>query len=173
MARRTKESPEKLYSSTLGWGGLAFRVISSLDGLRGIELAPIPAEKVAQKLRARILPDDGPNEEVLDQLHRYFRGELRAFSLAMDVRGTPFQRSVWAAVSEIPYGETVSYSELAASIARPKALRAVGQAVAANPTPIVVPCHRVIGKSGRLVGFSGGLPLKERLLMLEQGSLRI
>jgi methylated-DNA-[protein]-cysteine S-methyltransferase len=91
----------------------------------------------------------------------------------MDVRGTPFQRDVWNAISEIPYGETASYSELAAAIDRPKALRAVGQAVGANPTPIVVPCHRVIGKSGHLVGFSGGLPLKERLLMLEQGSLRL
>jgi O-6-methylguanine DNA methyltransferase len=173
MARRTKQSPEKLYTSTLGWGGLAFRVISSLEGLRGIELVPMPVDKLAQKLRARILPDDGPNEEILDQLHRYFRGELRAFSVPLDIRGTPFQKEVWTAIASIPYGETVSYSELAAVIGRPKAPRAVGQATAANPTPIVVPCHRVIGKSGRLVGFSGGLPLKERLLMLEQGSLRI
>jgi methylated-DNA-[protein]-cysteine S-methyltransferase len=173
MAKRKKASPEKLYGSTLSWTGLTFRILSSLKGLRRIELAPGPLDDLEKRLKARILGDDEPNEGVLDQLHTYLRGELREFSVLMDVRGTPFQRDVWNAISEIPYGETASYSELAAAIDRPKALRAVGQAVGANPTPIVVPCHRVIGKSGHLVGFSGGLPLKERLLMLEQGSLRL
>jgi methylated-DNA-[protein]-cysteine S-methyltransferase len=173
MARRTKASPEKLYASTLSWTGLTFRVLSSLDGLRRIELAPSPLPVLERRLKVRIIDDDEPNEAVLEELHAYLRGELRAFSAPLDVRGTPFQQDVWEAISEIPYGSTVSYSELAEGIGRPTALRAVGQAVGANPTPILVPCHRVIGKSGRLVGFAGGLPLKERLLMLEQGSLRL
>ena len=173
MAKRIKASPERLYGSTLSWTGLTFRVLSSLKGLRRIDLTPRPIGELERRLKVRIIGDDEPNAKMLDQLHAYLRGELRAFSVPMDVRGTQFQHEVWAAISAIPYGETVSYSELASSIGRPTALRAVGQAVGANPTPIVVPCHRVIGKSGRLVGFSGGLPLKERLLMLERGSLRL
>jgi len=173
MARRPKASPERLYESTLSWTGLTFRVLSSLQGLRRIELAPSPLEELERRLKARIVGDDEPNEVVLDQIHGYLRGELQTFTAPMDVRGTPFQREVWDAISAIPYGETVSYSDLAEEIGRPKAQRAVGQAVGANPTPIVVPCHRVIGKSGKLVGFAGGLPLKERLLMLERGSLRL
>lgn len=173
MARRTKASPEKLYGSTLSWAGLTFRVLSSLRGLRRIELSPTPIEVLEGSMGVRIIGDDEPNVTALEELHGYLRGDLRTFTTPMDVRGTDFQREVWRAISAIPYGETISYAELATSIHRPKALRAVGQAVAANPTPIVVPCHRVLGKSGRLVGFSGGLPLKERLLMLEQGSLRL
>jgi methylated-DNA-[protein]-cysteine S-methyltransferase len=173
MAKRTKASPERLYGSTLSWTGLTFRVLSSLKGLRRIDLAPGPIEELERRLKVRIIDDDEPNETVLDQLHAYLRGERRTFSAPLDVRGTPFQQEVWNAISAIPYGGTVSYSELAESIGRPTALRAVGQAVGANPTPIVIPCHRVIGKTGKLVGFAGGLPLKEKLLMLEQGSLRL
>jgi len=79
--------------------------------------------------------------------------------------------SVWNTLSQIPYGKTMSYGEIAVAIGRPHATRAVGGAVGANPIPIVIPCHRVIGKDGSLVGYGGGLPLKERLLALEQGSL--
>jgi len=80
---------------------------------------------------------------------------------------------VWDALCEIPYGETCTYGEIAATVGRPKATRAVGQAVGANPIPIVIPCHRVIGTTGSLVGFAGGLPLKERLLVLERGGLSL
>lgn len=173
MEMRTKASPEKLYGSTLSWEGWTFRILTSQVGLRWIDLAPTPFAKLAARLGARILPDDDPNEKVLQQLHEYLRGTRRDFSVVLDLRGTPFQRSVWEAIVAIPYGGTISYQHIAETIDRPRALRAVGQAVGANPIPIVIPCHRVIGKSGRLTGFAGGLPLKERLLALERGSLSL
>ena len=173
MTRRPKPLPEKLYGSTLSWEGWTFRVLSSAAGLRRIELNPASFEKLGGRLHARILPDDQPNAAVLDELHEYLRGERREFSIALDIRGTPFQRRVWDALTEIPYGQTVAYAEIAERIGNVKALRAVGQAVGANPIPIVIPCHRVVGKDGHLVGFGGGLPLKERLLYLERGSLSL
>jgi len=173
VPRRPKPLPEKLYGSTLSWEGWTFRVLSSSAGLRRIELSPTSFEELDGRLRARILPDDQPNAAVLDELHEYLRGERREFSIVLDIRGTPFQRRVWDALTEIPYGETVAYAEVAERIGNVKALRAVGQAVGANPIPIVIPCHRVVGKDGHLVGFGGGLPLKERLLYLERGSLSL
>lgn len=173
MAKRTKASQEKLYGSTLSWEGWTFRILTSQAGLRWIDLAPTPFEELSASLDARIFPDDDPNEQILSELHEYLRGTGRAFSVELDIRGTQFQQSVWEAISAIPYGRTISYHDIATSIDHPRALRAVGQAVGANPIPIVIPCHRVIGKSGRLTGFRGGLPLKERLLNLERGSLRL
>jgi O-6-methylguanine DNA methyltransferase len=101
------------------------------------------------------------------QLRAYFGGELRQFDLPLDLRGTDFQLRVWRELESIPYGETRSYSQIAAAIGAPQAVRAVGAANGANPIPIVVPCHRVIGSGGKLVGYGGGLPLKKRLLELE------
>ena len=173
MPRRPKPLPEKLYGSTIGWEGWSFRVLSSAKGLRWIELNPASYADLAERLDARIVPDDGPNEAALDQIHAYLRGELREFSVRLDLRGTPFQESVWEALHDIPYGETVAYADIAVELGKPLALRAVGQAVGANPIPIVIPCHRVVGKDGRLVGFGGGLPLKERLLYLERGALSL
>jgi len=173
MPRRPKPLPEKLYGSTVGWEGWSFRVLSSANGLRWIELNPVTDEGLATRLRARILPDDGPNAAVLDEIHEYLRGDRREFTVPLDIRGTPFQRSVWDALLEIPYGETVAYADIAIRLGKPTALRAVGQAVGANAIPIVIPCHRVVGKDGHLVGFGGGLPLKERLLYLERGSLSL
>ncbi len=107
--------------------------------------------------------------EPVRQLKAYFAGRLREFSLNVDPGGTPFQSVVWRALQEIPYGETTSYGELARRIGNPKASRAVGLANGANPIAIVIPCHRVIGASGALTGFGGGLPTKRALLDLEQG----
>ena len=173
MPRRPKPLPEKLYGSTLSWEGWTFRVLSSAAGLRWIELNPTTFEELDDRLHARILPDDQPNTETLEQLHEYLRGERREFSLDLDLRGTPFQQRVWDALTKIPYAETVAYAGIAQRIGNVRALRAVGQAVGANPVPIVIPCHRVVGKDGHLVGFGGGLPLKERLLYLERGSLSL
>ena len=105
--------------------------------------------------------------EAVRQLRAYFSGGLRDFNLPLDLRGTPFQLKVWRALETIPYGETRSYLQIATGIGAEKAVRAVGAANGANPIPIVVPCHRVIGSGGKLVGYGGGLPLKKRLLTLE------
>lgn len=107
--------------------------------------------------------------EPVRQLKAYFAGRLRTFDLAVDPAGTAFQTRVWTALREIPYGETISYGELARRIGDPKAVRAVGLANGANPVSIVIPCHRVIGANGTLVGYGGGLPIKRALLSLEQG----
>jgi methylated-DNA-[protein]-cysteine S-methyltransferase len=112
--------------------------------------------------------DRRPLREALRQLEAYFAGALREFELPLAPRGTPFQLRVWTALRGIPYGETASYGEIARRIGRPGAARAVGLANGANPLPIVVPCHRVIGQSGALTGFGGGLPTKRALLELER-----
>ena len=101
------------------------------------------------------------------QLEQYFAGKRREFDLPVAPQGTPFQREVWDELQRIPYGETISYGELARRIGRPRASRAVGAANGQNPISIVVPCHRVIGGDGSLTGFGGGLPNKKRLLTLE------
>ncbi|WP_127579033.1 methylated-DNA--[protein]-cysteine S-methyltransferase [Paenibacillus koleovorans] len=101
------------------------------------------------------------------QLRQYLDGERNSFDLPLDPQGTDFQKEVWKALTGIPYGQTNSYSDIAASIGRPAAVRAVGAANGANPIPIVVPCHRVIGKNSALTGFAGGLKVKEDLLKLE------
>jgi len=173
VPRQPKRLPEKLYGSTLSWEGWEFRVLSSEHGLRFLDLHPTNFEALEQKLHARILPDDEQNKQVLDEVHAYLRGDLCKFSIPIDLRGTEFQKDVWNAIAAIPYGETISYGELAERIDRPTATRAVGQATGANPVPIVIPCHRVVGSHGNLTGFGGGLPLKERLLGLEQGTLHI
>ncbi|MGE0361717.1 MAG: methylated-DNA--[protein]-cysteine S-methyltransferase [Vicinamibacterales bacterium] len=103
------------------------------------------------------------------QLAAYFAGRLRAFDLPVEPAGTPFQRRVWRALLDIPYGETESYGALARRLGDPKAVRAVGLANGANPIAIVIPCHRVIGANGSLIGYGGGLPTKRALLDLEQG----
>lgn len=113
------------------------------------------------------IADAAPFRAAVAQLDEYFAGERRRFDLALAPRGTDFQRRVWRALTEIPYGKTTSYGELARRIGNPSASRAVGLANGANPLPIVVPCHRVIGADGSLTGFGGGLPIKRKLLALE------
>ena len=114
-----------------------------------------------------------PEQKVLveteRQLKEYFAGKRRSFDLPLDMRGTQFQKDVWEALLAIPFGETRSYGELAKKLGSPTASRAVGAANGRNPISIVVPCHRVIGASGKLTGFAGGLDVKERLLELESG----
>jgi O-6-methylguanine DNA methyltransferase len=102
--------------------------------------------------------------DVCAQLGAYFRGERRSFDLPLSMAGTPFQQRVWQALRDIPFGETVSYGEVARRIGAPDAFRAVGAANGQNPVPIIVPCHRVIGASGALTGFGGGIERKRWLL---------
>ncbi|WP_033441139.1 methylated-DNA--[protein]-cysteine S-methyltransferase [Saccharothrix sp. NRRL B-16314] len=114
--------------------------------------------------------DPSPFEDVTKQLAEYFDGARTSFDLPLELVGTPFQRTVWEALREIPHGETVSYGELAQRLGRPSAARAVGLANGRNPIGIIVPCHRVVGSSGSLTGYGGGLERKRQLLDFEQGA---
>ena len=121
----------------------------------------------AKKPSRDSVESDAPFMDAKYQISAYFRGELREFNLKLSLSGTAFQRCVWKALCSIPYGETISYRELATRIGKPAACRAVGAANGRNPLPIVVPCHRVIGSNGHLTGYYGGTHLKQYLLNLE------
>ena len=116
-----------------------------------------------------VLDTTGVLTGVRQELDQYFAGRLQKFTTPLAFGGTPFQHQVWTELCRIPYGETISYLELAKRINNPKAVRAVGLANGANPIAIIVPCHRVIGANGSLTGFGGGLPTKRALLELEKG----
>jgi len=116
-------------------------------------------------------PHPAPRAEgaVVRQLREYFAGERKTFDLPIKPKGTPFQLAVWSELQKIAYGATRSYADIARAIGRPAAVRAVGAANGANPIPIVIPCHRVIGSNGSLTGFGGGIDMKRRLLDFEAG----
>jgi methylated-DNA-[protein]-cysteine S-methyltransferase len=142
-------------------GKCSLRVTAGEDGLKAVELNPVePSPFSCDDLHPVV-------REAMGQLASYFAGQRMEFDLPLDPAGTEFQKRVWKALSGIPYGETRSYSELARSIGKPAAVRAVGAANGRNPIGIIVPCHRVIGASGKLVGYGGGLPMKRMLLDLE------
>jgi methylated-DNA-[protein]-cysteine S-methyltransferase len=140
---------------------LKLRLVASNSGLRAVQFQPFgPAEGVENAANTLM-------SEAAEELRAYFAGILRVFRVPLDLEGTDFQLSVWHRLLTIPYGKTRSYAQIAEAIGRPKAVRAVGAANGSNPVAIVVPCHRVIGSSGKLTGYGGGLPLKKRLLELE------
>ncbi len=139
-------------------------LVASEAGLHRIEFERPGATRVTPGR-----PSAANLKTVIDQLNEYFAGERRHFDLELAPAGTPFQLSVWNALRQIEYGGTRSYAEIAQVIGRAAAVRAVGAANGANPIPIVIPCHRVIGKSGALTGFGGGLDVKRRLLDFEAG----
>jgi methylated-DNA-[protein]-cysteine S-methyltransferase len=122
----------------------------------------------SESLRARSTGHDAPPvlKETVTQLEEYFAGERTEFDVPMELDGTAFQKEVWAELSRIPYGETISYGELARRVGRPRGPRAVGQANGKNPVPIIVPCHRVLAGNG-IGGYGGGLPMKRALLAVE------
>lgn len=111
-------------------------------------------------------------EEAVKQLQEYFQGIRKNFELPLAPKGTAFQQKVWKALQEVPYGETKSYKQVACMAGNEKASRAVGMANNRNPIPIIIPCHRIIGANGKLVGYAGGLEVKEYLLNLENGDRR-
>ncbi len=131
------------------------RAISFAEGRRPVRPRPDWSE------------DRSPFTETIRQLDAYFEGELRNFTLPLSLEGSEFQLRVWKTLITIPYGETISYGQLACRVGNPKAARAVGLANGSNPIPIIVPCHRVIGSDGSLTGYGGGLPIKKALLSLE------
>jgi methylated-DNA-[protein]-cysteine S-methyltransferase len=121
------------------------------------------------RIQSSWVRDDEAFAEVRAQLEEYFAGTRDTFDVKMHMDGTAFQRTVWHELTQIPYGETISYGELAKRIGRPDRARAVGTANGQNPIAVIVPCHRVIGANGKLVGYGGGLDNKRRLLELESG----
>lgn len=145
--------------------------VSASRALTHIEFLPESGESIVArklresgyKLRHSQLKTRGPRR----QLDEYFKGKRREFDLDIEPQGTEFQTLVWNALLQIPYGQTRSYGEIAGAISRPRSARAVGAATGANPIPIVIPCHRVLGADGSLTGFRGGLVIKKFLLMLE------
>ncbi|WP_302104450.1 methylated-DNA--[protein]-cysteine S-methyltransferase [Polycladomyces zharkentensis] len=167
----TKE-PENVYWGICNLGNRTFRLAATKAGLCCITLPNESFEALerwAQKHMGSsiLVKDETLLSEYIQQLKAYFESRRKAFTFPLDLRGTPFQIQVWKALLDIPYGTTKSYSEIAKAINRPLAVRAVGAANAANPIPVVIPCHRVIGKNGTLTGYRGGLDLKAELLRLE------
>jgi O-6-methylguanine DNA methyltransferase len=152
--------------------GIRLRVEATTRGIREIRF--LPPRGAAEPPGAAGAAGSAPAElthlaAALRQLAAYLEGSLREFRLPLDLAGTPHQVRVWRALQAIPYGETRSYGDLARETGCPGGPRAVGRACATNPIPVVIPCHRVVGKTGELVGFGGGLPVKRALPDLEIG----
>ncbi|MCR4336369.1 MAG: methylated-DNA--[protein]-cysteine S-methyltransferase [Candidatus Omnitrophica bacterium] len=141
-------------------------LVASLKGLQGIYWTKQPVKLV------KFLDRSQPSERILDdsqqQLDEYFSGRRRNFDIPLDVEGTVFQKKVWQELAKIPFGQTVSYRDIAKKIKNPKAVRAVGSANGRNPVCIVIPCHRVIAADGSIGGYTGGIRIKQQLLTLEQ-----
>jgi methylated-DNA-[protein]-cysteine S-methyltransferase len=125
-------------------------------------------KRLKKRFPGEIIRDDRKNKNVLNQLKKYLKGDLKRFDCKTDFKGTPFQRKVWSALAKIPYGQTRSYKEIARAIGYPKAFRAVGNANGRNSIPLILPCHRVIESNGGLGGFGHGIEIKRRLLDFEK-----
>ncbi len=150
----------------------SLRIVSSEKGLVYIELPNESGRgfegwKKSHARNAKLVERRAAHDDVIDQLLEFTAGERRKFTIGLDLRATEFQLAVYRFVAKIGYGETLSYSDIANSIDKPKAVRAVGAANGANPIPLVIPCHRVIARGGALQGYAGGLKLKARLLAME------
>ena len=122
---------------------------------------------VSAQCSDRPLQENIVSRQAARELQAYFAGQRTTFTVPLDLNGTPFQRAVWQSLLQIPYGNSLSYGQVAEQLGKPKAVRAVGQAIGRNPCLVLVPCHRVLGKDRRLTGFSAGLELKKALLVLE------
>lgn len=143
-----------------------FTVVTSASGIKEIIFN---MNKRSEKLKTSFFlePDDDNMHNIHSQLTDYFKGKRKVFNLPLEITGTEFQKKVWDELLKIPYGETISYKELAIRLGDEKVIRAAAHANGVNPLPIVIPCHRVIGSNGSLVGYGGGLHIKAKLLQLE------
>jgi methylated-DNA-[protein]-cysteine S-methyltransferase len=158
--------PSKLYYSTETILDILIAVICSSKGIKSIILKfhSLPSSyKNATKLQS----NDPYLFGIFNQLKEYFAGTRKEFDVPLDIEGTDFQKRVWNELQNIPYGKTISYKSLSEKLGDVKAIRAVGKANGQNPIAIIIPCHRVIGANGSLVGYAGGLAIKEKLLHLE------
>ncbi|WP_306800360.1 methylated-DNA--[protein]-cysteine S-methyltransferase [Endozoicomonas sp. YOMI1] len=158
------ESPVGRLSVMASAGGVVSVKRTNTDSLQA---EANPAENTSIAVQQAI---NSHLAQARDELEAYFRRELTRFTVALALRGTDFQHQVWSALQQIGYGKCCSYQDIASSISRPKAVRAVGAANGANPVAIIVPCHRVIGKNGKLTGYAYGVEMKKYLLDLEQGN---
>jgi O-6-methylguanine DNA methyltransferase len=150
------------------------RAVSSSRGLVYVELPNASGRGLAGWMKSnapggKLFEGYAPNRAAAAQLVEFSEGKRNSFDVSLDLRGTPFQLAVYDEVARVPYGETATYSEIAARIQRPTATRAVGAANGANPLPLVIPCHRIVGASGKLQGYAGGLEMKAKLLAIESG----
>ncbi|HPN33692.1 MAG TPA: methylated-DNA--[protein]-cysteine S-methyltransferase [bacterium] len=162
---------KQLFYSLYAWEPANLLLVASEQGLFRIEFVR-PGEEdrflTALPPTVHLVKDERAFDKVRPQLDVYFSGKPVDWQMALDVSsGTDFQQLVWSALRRIPYGQTITYGQLAQSIGKPGASRAVGAANAANPLPVIIPCHRVVAGNGRLGGFSGGLHIKQALLRLE------
>jgi len=165
---------ERVYVAELESPVGTLRLASTERGLAYVQLPNAAGRGFAGWLArhapgAHVEPAFAPSQDAARQLTEYFAGKRIVFALALDLRGTGFQRAVWNELARIPYGELRSYADVARAVGAPQAVRAVGAANGANPIAIVVPCHRVIAADGGLGGYGGGASLKRRLLMMERG----
>ncbi len=170
---RSKPETKTIYWSLLRHGEWNLHLAVHEEGLCFIGSQNAPLEELEQWLSSRypqweLERNDGALLTYASALIPYLCGGSAPFDFKLHLQGTPFQESVWQALCDIPYGQTRSYSEIAESIGKPKAVRAVGSAIGANPLLIIVPCHRVIGKNGALSGYRGGMDMKTKLLELER-----
>ena len=161
-----KSNSEKIYYSTDIIDGIKIDVISSNNGIREI-LINRKADSDSLSGITQIPPDDSTVVNIFTQLREYFNRQRKEFKLPLELLGTEFQKKVWDELKKIPYGETISYGELANRLGDKNLMRAVAAANGANPLPIIIPCHRVIGANGSLTGYGGGLDVKQKLLELE------
>ena len=157
---------EQLFYSTSKIKGIYFKVFVSHRGILKIFINEI-GSKIKRGEAIKLQPDDPYMFNVFKQLREYFNRERKEFDIPLDLRGTDFQKGVWKELRKIPYGKTISYKEIAIKMGGETKTRAVGQANAFNPIPIIIPCHRVINTDGKLGGYSCGLEVKEKLLELE------
>ncbi len=166
-----------IYWTTFTHGEWDLWIAATADGLCYVGSPPSPSPyghpidgPAARFSNSRWIREDEGLRPYTTELIEYLQGARQSFAMPFDVRGTPFQLAVWNALRDIPYGQTRCYSDIAEQIGKPSAARAVGAAIGANPVLIAVPCHRVIGKSGALTGYRGGMAMKTKLLQLERSA---
>ena len=158
---------EKLFFSGESFIGIKLNAVASSEGIRKIFINKDFLQTDLTNLN-EVTPEDPLMFNLFKQFDQYFKRERKEFNLPLDIIGTEFQKRVWAELENIKYGETITYQQLATRLGDVKSIRAAGRANGANPLPIVIPCHRVIGTNGKLVGYGGGLNVKRKLLEIEE-----
>ena len=170
MEKKKKLQGLETESRVIQSGDFHFLVVTAWeDEKEYVKEIQVLSRQQAMEIRQNRSMPSPLQREVDKQMGEYFEGKRKEFDLPLRPEGTDFQKKVWNALLEIPFGETRSYQDIANAVGSPKACRAVGMANHQNPIIIVIPCHRVIGKNGKLVGYGGGLSMKEKLLLLEKG----